>query len=701
MITQIKKQITQMCIGAIFFLLSCVFFLPVPAAEDIEDFSHAHRAWIDLSTGESHGIKLRFSGRMRSAEVGGKHCVGTSIGDEEQFIYFDIDDTFIYDGNHPVVDVTIEYYDQGKDALNIHFDCKANFYDKNIYAWRGKVIHKTDSKSWKRFTAHLTDARFANRQEHHRLPLTENADLRVHNKYDGSEEYISFVEVKIPYLYISTGKAGNIFGPKETVSLKVKGVNRGPEEKPFALIYEITGFNGKVIERNTLDFKISKNSYSETKIDFKPEDKGIYFANFALKADGNIVETAGTSFAVCDEMAIDAITRYNSPFGVCVGYEELLNENFVSLLEDGGVGWVRFEPVWRDLEVKKGTFRWNPYDRMIGAAAARGLNLYGLLGYGTDWADPTTGVKDAINSFGDYAGALAARYKDKIGFWEIWNEEDWMGFWPPEANPVVYTELLKTASLGLKKADTEAKVIVGGLTGCYKSRGHFKFLTEIYKNRGGPFFDIVAIHPGTAPHPPEKDNTFQNKIKDAYYRMSEFGDADKKIWITELGWPTGRGDVKEHIINERNVNLREQAEYLIRAYIIGLSLGEVEKIFWYCFKNTGYDPDISEQNYGLVNADLSPKPAYIAYRVMASKLSGLNYAGRLDLPEPLRAYIFESKNKTVKVLWSVGINKTLDLPVKEKVVLLTDIMGNTEQVQIMRGKINLLLTESPIFLEEK
>ena len=42
---------------------------------------------------------------------------------------------------------------------------------------------------------------------------------------------------------------------------------------------------------------------------------------------------------------------------------------------------------------------------------------------------------------------LAERYKNSIQFWEVWNEEDWMGYWRPKANPHLYTKLLKISDL--------------------------------------------------------------------------------------------------------------------------------------------------------------------------------------------------------------------------------------------------------------
>lgn len=694
-----KLKRSFLCIACASILFSLTVSLSTIEAQEKVDYSHQQRVWTDFSTGEDHGIHLSFPSLAEISQIGNSRCVSTAIGKGEQFIYFDVDDSFMSDGNFPVVDVTVEYFDDGKDALNIHFDCIDTFYGDNTYAWRGKVIHKQGDQRWKRFTAHLKDAKFANRQKHHRLSLGGGADFRVHNKYDGSNEFIRFVEVRIPYLDVSTQKRGNVFGPEETVIIQARVLNREPAQRSLHLIYEITGYSGNVLERRMVQLTAPGGSVLNQEIKFNPGQRGVYFIDFVLQEGNAIIESAQTSFAVCDEVNVSAEERAASSFGMCVGYEDLLDDDFVSLVADTGIGWVRLEPVWEHLEVEKGKFRWEPYDRMVEAASSKELNLSALLGYQTEWADPTSGSDAALDSFAVYTSKLVTRYKDKIKFWEIWNEEDWMGFWQPKADPVVYTALLKRASVSAKKADPEAKILVGGLTGNYLARGRYKFLTEIYKNGGGPFLDVVAIHPYVAPLSPEQDNNYSLQIEDTMQRMDQFKDAKKRIWITELGWPTGRGTIEEHMANEVNVDPEKQAQYAVRSHIVALSAGSVDKIYWYRFKNPGYDPDISEQNYGLLNADLSPKPSYVAYRVMVSKLTGLNYTGRLNLGEPLRGYVFGDGKRSVKVLWSTGAQKVIELPVTAEAVSVTDMMGNTEQLQADKGKVQVFLTGNPVFVE--
>ena len=56
-----------------------------------------------------------------------------------------------------------------------------------------------------------------------------------------------------------------------------------------------------------------------------------------------------------------------------------------------------------------------------------------------------------------------------------------------------------------------------------------------------------------------------------------------------------------------------QARYLVRAMAIAFAKG-VERYFWYEFRSVEEDPHYSEDHFGLTHADMTPKPAFDAYR---------------------------------------------------------------------------------------
>lgn len=64
-----------------------------------------------------------------------------------------------------------------------------------------------------------------------------------------------------------------------------------------------------------------------------------------------------------------------------------------------------------------------------------------------------------------------------------------------------------------------------------------------------------------------------------------------------------------------SVSKEMQAKLLPRTILIALS-GGVEKVFWYNFRSMGTIPNAREHHFGIVERDLSPKPAYHAYKTL-------------------------------------------------------------------------------------
>ena len=63
----------------------------------------------------------------------------------------------------------------------------------------------------------------------------------------------------------------------------------------------------------------------------------------------------------------------------------------------------------------------------------------------------------------------------------------------------------------------------------------------------------------------------------------------------------------------------EQARRVARIHLIAYAYG-IDKVFWYEFRSPEVDPYYSEDNFGMVHKDLSPKPAYYAYKTLIRML---------------------------------------------------------------------------------
>ncbi len=298
-----------------------------------------------------------------------------------------------------------------------------------------------------------------------------------------------------------------------------------------------------------------------------------------------------------------------SPFGVATDVTECSDPKIPQLIKTANIEWVRQIIRWDLVEPQKGQFNWQDLDAAVDNIYKNGLNAYGLFSW-KNWSDPTTGDDEAIKNWVNFVSLVIERYKDRIKYWEVWNEPDFEGFWKPP-NPANYVKLLKATYIAAKKIDPDCKIILGGLMGWGGKYTYFPFIDDVYKNGGKNYFDIVAFHPYTMPDDPEKEGLLERKIKDILERMKNGKDADKLVWITELGWPSNKWLDPN---SDRGVTPDQQAEYLVKALKICLSYPQIKKIFWYGFRDIGINPADTECHYGLLQNDLTPKPAYYAYK---------------------------------------------------------------------------------------
>jgi len=681
-----SKRITILTICALSF-----FILSSKEIFAMSDYNHLYNVKIKPGYNEEAGIKVLFGERVTKTEIAGKKCVATNRRKKNNFINFDVDDSFIFNGEPDEVILTVEYLDKGKDSFAIQYDSTCFRPYDEAFMRAGKRIRKQDTGEWKTYTIRARKVRFANRQGYGRASLAflkeGGGDFRINARGDG-DEYISNVEVRIPYITVAVNEAGNIFEDKKNINILVNVNNRGKGPVSYTLEYDITDLSGKIMQSKKDGINILKNSILPYNLKTQVDKKGVFFAYIRLRDDNNIIEEYKTSFAVCD--APISYSSLFAPFGVAVILQRGEIGKTLKVLKRLNIKWVRQGLRWEYVETRKGKFNWKITDIIINECYENGINICALL-LGSNISDPRTGSVEAIMGFSNFVSKLTSRYKEKIKYWQVWNEPDLRGAWPGGPNAENYTKLLKACYAVIKKADPSSQVMTAGLVG--GKRNNFWFLTSIYENIGKGHFDIVAIHPYTGSDPPEKDNALENKLKSVMNRLFRAGDAHKKIYISEIGWSTSTGSDK------RNVSLTDQAGFLVRSYIIALSKPNVKRIFWHCFRNYGMEPKAHQQHYGLINNDFTPKPAAIAYLNMINQIGRLRYVGRLDLEAPFRGYVFGNKNRKTWVLWSSGAPKVLKLPINDKFALLTDIMGNMNQIEAKEGKITLLLTENPVFLE--
>ena len=143
-----------------------------------------------------------------------------------------------------------------------------------------------------------------------------------------------------------------------------------------------------------------------------------------------------------------------------------------------------------------------------------------------------------MDSYEDFIrAAVLRRYRGRVHFWEVWNEENERFFWKPAPDVDQYARFFTRMRRAILDEDPTAEVAVGGLAGLNASIDipGVTFLEQLVARRVA--FDRVAIHP-YSDHSPlvhvQWDGNFDD-IGLINARLRRLG-RDVPLWVTEWGW---------------------------------------------------------------------------------------------------------------------------------------------------------------------
>ncbi len=359
----------------------------------------------------------------------------------------------------------------------------------------------------------------------------------------------------------------------------------------------------------------------------------------------------------------------------------------VDLINAAGIKQVRDEMFWHEVERKKGVYIIpERFLKNLDYSVAAGLDTLIILDYGNPLYEegnaPTK--RKSIKAFGRYCYTLAKELKGKVKYFEVWNEPNVDGFWRPRHDAKAYVRLLKKAYASLKKGNPEATVLGITLAGLDEP-----FLNEVLDAGGYKHLDVVSIHPYCAPASPEEAKIFE-RLEHFREICSRYG-KPKPIWLTEIGWPTNIGG---------GVTEERQAEMLARMYLLSLTVPYIPTVFWYWFGPDGPDKEWAEDRFGILHADYSPKPAYVAYRTLTQLLSGAEFRRFLPVGLNIKALEFRRGKQVITALWSVGGFPQVDV-LSTDTVTVYYLDGKEQTFGPSDGHVYFSLCESPLFLTSR
>jgi len=348
-----------------------------------------------------------------------------------------------------------------------------------------------------------------------------------------------------------------------------------------------------------------------------------------------------------------------SPYGVNVFLEQevepVKRERAVQLAAQAGFRWLRQEFTWEDIEVHgKGDFEdrrheparsaWEKYDHIVALAEQYDLQLIVRISNPPAWSRAegndagSYAPPDSYRDLADFAGAVAARYRGRVRYYQLWNEPNIYPEWGNATiDPEAYVELLKAGAESIRGVDPDAVIIAGALAATIdmdgtavpgRSFSDLLFLQRMYDAGAAPYFDVMATQGyglWSGPTDRRMHPRVMNFGRPQFIRdlMVANGDGHKPIWISEMNWNAAPVEVEPRY---GRVSLEEQSAYLPLAYERILNewpwLGVAN--VWYLKRAT----DLWEQNrqpeayFRLLAPDFTPQPVYESVQTYIASVDG-------------------------------------------------------------------------------
>ena len=306
-----------------------------------------------------------------------------------------------------------------------------------------------------------------------------------------------------------------------------------------------------------------------------------------------------------------------------------------------GVETTRVVFSWKRVQSRNGgTPHWSVTDPIVEHAASHGIDLLPVVIDAPRFArenpnayhspplkDPRYMARFMVALIGRYGvnGSFWSEHPDvpkrPLRTWQIWNEPHLRFQWDsdrPWAKD--YGRQLRFDYKAIKRADPGATVVLAGL-----SNTSWEFLDEAYrKGRIHGYFDVAAMHPYT--RRPDGVVALVRRFRTV---MRRHHDSRKQVWITELGLPASKGQVKtDNVLQTSDSGMADFLTTSIEKLVAYQKSPNVRvaRVYWYSWASTYCCKDIFRytglREYDPREQTLADKPALSTYLDSARRHQG-------------------------------------------------------------------------------
>jgi len=261
-----------------------------------------------------------------------------------------------------------------------------------------------------------------------------------------------------------------------------------------------------------------------------------------------------------------------------------LDRELGRIAADGFV-WVRQTFLWSTIEAQQGVYNFSTYDPIVAAVGkTKNLRIVAVLDSAPVWArrreasaaDRMYAPPANMSTFGAFAGAFAAHYKDQIDIYQIWDEPNLNTHWGGlDPNPADYAAMLSAASTAIRANDSTSTILTAGLAPTVergpRNVSDVLFLRGMYEAGARNSFDAVAGKPYGFDSGPEDRTVSEETLNFSHIillreEMVRQGDGQKLLWASHFGWNSLPTDWKGQKSIWGQTDAETQGRYTRAAY---------------------------------------------------------------------------------------------------------------------------------------
>ena len=513
-------------------------------------------------------------------------------------------------------------------------------------------------------------------------------------------------------LGLATDKPGNIFAWDEPLTIRLTAASAEKEPAKADIALYMTDFYDEEVWRDAKSVSLSPQSSQELTITIPASPKLRGFLRLrATLTSGKTVNKRDMRLA-----SSPVYTLSDSRFGMnhAFGWPEMLD-----LCKKAGIDWMRdWSMKWQEVQPEPGPFNFTETDAQIDRVLREKLKVLEVLCFpSTMWnttapdnvpkndpwyltysnaPDPQTQFDEILaesgsrirrlgyapkdmKEFQNYVGQTVAHYKDRVQYWQCFNEPLLTSYaLPQRAGYTVpdYIKYVEAFSEAARKANPQCKILAGF------NLGTAKVPVEFISSGGLKYIDIFTLHTYPGRNPPENIEKILVPVAEAMKEQNTV----RPIWFTEFAYYADDDCWIEPFNTFLNfsgagagyhqANERIQAEYQVRIAVTMFAHG-VDKLFFHA--GTG-----SAINHGnlwtmFLRYGSEPFKNYETQAVMARLLTpDCKFIKRLLPDEPVKAYLFGDGKQTVAVVWSPAGENPKPVQLTGAKLQLWDLVGRQQ-----------------------